>query len=295
MSDKRSLVAFTWTIATVLTLLAFLLAVILTCQVHAHYKRMERYYETLYTDDYYGNDRNCGGDGEEGGGGDCGSEDRNSEDRQINYLMQLSTISSKSMTFVALYTMAMAVALSLCGSTAIVGFTSLRGDYIAPCFSSSGPSKLRFGIFGGAIVLFANLLLVCAVVFGEVRVSTALFFREIVIFETETASFRSSSSYFYLISIFLFLQVEDWQDGRERGEDAERYEIEKLATILAVTCMFLAALYTVFSVLLFLFFGNEEDDDNHGLDQATSHNKPLVTISNDLRTDKFITMEDNST
>ena len=178
LSDKRSLVAFTWTIATVMTLIAFLLAVILTCQVHAHYKRMEHYYESqLNADDYYrnnnNNNQNCEGGGENGeeGGEGCGSQDHNSADRQIEYLMQLSTVSSKSMTFVALYTMAMAVALSLCGSTAIVGFTSLRGDYIAPCFSSSGSSKLRLGIFGGAIVIFANLLLVCAVVFGEVRVS----------------------------------------------------------------------------------------------------------------------------
>jgi len=94
----------------------------------------------------------------------------------------------------------------------------------------------------------------------------------------------------------LFVKVEDWrQDGREQGEEVEPYEIERLATILAVTCMFLAALYTVFSVLLFLYFGNEEIDENT-LDQTTTHsNKPLVSISNDLRTDKFITMEENST
>ena len=181
LSDKRSLVAFTWTIATVATLLAFLLAVILTCQVHAHYMHMARYYESQRNDYYYqqqnnngcnDNDNNEGG-GEGENGDDCnrGSQDDNSMDRQIDQLLQLSSVSSNSMTFVALYTMAMAVALSLFGSTAIVGFMSLRGDYIAPCFSSSGSSKLRLGIFGGAIVVFANLLLVCAVVFGEVRVS----------------------------------------------------------------------------------------------------------------------------
>jgi hypothetical protein len=138
--------------------------------------RMERYYESQLTDDYYRhNDNGCQeGEGEqEDEGCDRGSQDgANSADRQIEYLMQLASISSNSMTFVALYTMAMAVALSLFGSTAIVGFTSLRGDYIAPCFSTTGSSKLRLGIFGGAIVIFANLLLVCAVVFGEVRVST---------------------------------------------------------------------------------------------------------------------------
>ena len=91
--------------------------------------------------------------------------------------------------------------------------------------------------------------------------------------------------------------MEDWKQNNEgeNDENNEPYEIERLATILAVTCMFLAALYTVFSVLLFLYFGNEEIDENT-LDQTTTHsNKPLVTISNDLRTDKFITMEENST
>jgi hypothetical protein len=46
--------------------------------------------------------------------------------------------------------------------------------YIAPCFSSAGSPKLKLGIFGGAIIFFANLLLVCAVIFGEVRVSARL-------------------------------------------------------------------------------------------------------------------------
>lgn len=75
------------------------------------------------------------------------------------------------MTFVALYTMSLSVALCLYGTTAIVGLTSLRGVYIAPCFSSSGAaSNMKVGMFGGAIAIFANLLLLCAVVFGEFRV-----------------------------------------------------------------------------------------------------------------------------
>ena len=64
----------------------------------------------------------------------------------------------------------LATVLSFYGTTAIVGFTSLRGVYIAPCFSS-GSDQMRMGIFGGAVVIFANLLLVCAVILGEVKVS----------------------------------------------------------------------------------------------------------------------------
>jgi hypothetical protein len=176
----------------------------------------------------------------------------------------------------------------LFGSTAIVGFTSLRGDYIAPCFSTTGSSKLRLGIFGGAIVIFANLLLVCAVVFGEVRVSTVCV--TLLSIPLLVCSYTSPI-------ICIIRQVEDWtqEGGEENAESAEPYEVERLATILAVTCMFLAGLYTVFAVLLFLYFGNEEIDENT-LDQTTTHtSKPLATISNDLRTDKFITMEENST
>jgi hypothetical protein len=164
------MVAFTWSITTVLTLFAFITAVILTIQVHTHYRRLRLYYEG---DDWYQNNNNNNNyynnnqEGEE-------EEEHNSRDgeqyEQIRESYELlSSMSAKSITFVAVYTMFIATALSLYGSMAIVGFTSLRGVYIAPCFSSGG-NKLRVGIFGGAIVIFANLLLVCAVILGEVKV-----------------------------------------------------------------------------------------------------------------------------
>jgi hypothetical protein len=158
------MMAFTWTITTVLTLFAFLTAVVLAAQIHSHYRRMERYYQT---DDWYNNYMyNQQGDGEEDG------EERGSRDAERDqeaYLL-LSTLSARSITFASVYAMMLATGLSLYGSTAIVGFTSLRGIYIAPCFSSDS-NVLRVGIFGGAIVVFANLLVVCAVILGEVRVS----------------------------------------------------------------------------------------------------------------------------
>jgi hypothetical protein len=172
LTDKHSMVAFTWTITTVLTLIAFLTAIVLMIQINTHYRRMERYYQTddwLYQN-YYTNtdDDNDNDDGEEDKEG--GSHDyEDALEQQAAYLL-LSTMSARSVSFVAVYTMLLATALSLYGSTAIVGFTSLRGVYIAPCFSS-GNSQMRVGMFGGAIVMFANLLLVCAVILGEVRVS----------------------------------------------------------------------------------------------------------------------------
>jgi hypothetical protein len=138
----------------------------MTIHVHTHYIRLEHYYEEAYKSylankNYYNDDDQ---QQQEPGGGD----NENSMDRQYQEMMALTQLSSKSITFVALYTISLAVALSLYGSTAIVGFTSLQGVYIGPCFSSALPPKLKVGIFGGSIIFFANLLLVCAVIFGEV-------------------------------------------------------------------------------------------------------------------------------
>ena len=78
------------------------------------------------------------------------------------------------MTFAGIYTATVAVGLSLYGSLAIVGFSSVRGQYIAPCLGDGGTavqSRMHLGIFMGALILFSCLCLVCAVVFGEFRVS----------------------------------------------------------------------------------------------------------------------------
>lgn len=165
LSDKRSLIAFTWTLTTVLTLAAFVLAAVVAIHTHTSYKRLEHYYQEqyAYNQQYHKQQNDEGGEA----AGEAGA----SADREYEAQMKLSQMHSSSMTFVAVYTMSMALALSLYGSTAIVGFTSLRGVYIAPCFSYPSSSKLKVGIFGGAIIFFANLLLVCAVIFGEVRVS----------------------------------------------------------------------------------------------------------------------------
>lgn len=154
-----------WSMTNLLTLFAFFTAIALVVQIKTQYRRMERYYES---DDWYQQYlNNDDGDNHDGGG----SHDQAEQYReQQEMYLQLSTMNAKSITFGAIYTMILSFGLSFYGSTAIVGVTSLRGIYIGPCFSSGG-SNMRVGIFGGAIVMFANLLLVCAVILGEVRVS----------------------------------------------------------------------------------------------------------------------------
>lgn len=193
LTGKRSLVAFIWTITTICTYLAFILAIGAIIQVHTSYLGIERNYQEQgeSKQNYQQND-------DDAGGGDRGSADR---EQALAQYMWLAALSSTSLTLCAVYIMVMAVALTMYGSTAVVGFMSLRGVYIAPCFSSKG-SRLRLGLFGGAVILFVNLLIVCAVVFGEVR-------------------------------------VEDGRNGDDR-RDMVPYEIERIATIMAVTCIFLA-------------------------------------------------------
>lgn len=251
LHNKRSLIAFTWTLTTLLTIAAFILTLVYVGHVHTHYMRMEHYYEEQYA--YAQQQRNQYND--DANNNKNNNNNHNSQDeREYEHRMQLAHVASRSMTFVSLYTMTLSVALVLYGSTAIVGFTSLRGVYIAPCFSSQGySSKLKVGLFGGAIIVFANLLLVCAVIFGEVH-------------------------------------VQDWGQGDGRDEEGEPFEVERIATILAICCMFLSALYTIFAILLFLYYVSDDtslEDDDDGVVA-----KSLPPLANDPRRENFITIGD---
>jgi predicted RND superfamily exporter protein len=261
------MVGFTWALTTFLTIFAFLAAIFLVIEIHTHYRHLERYYESddwLQNYQYKNNGGNQGADDNDYDD-DGGEDSRDYEDAQnVQYQhLLLASMSTKSIAWVALYVMLLATGLSLYGSTAIVGFTSLRGVYIAPCFSS-GSDKLRMGIFGGAVVLFANLLLVCAVILGEIR-------------------------------------VDDNREQREgeNGDESEPYRVERIAAVLAVTCMFLSALYTIFAVLLFLCYaGDEAPIAETSRRRPSKHSTPLVSVNDGegpaLDRPGFITM-DNST
>jgi hypothetical protein len=84
-------------------------------------------------------------------------------------------------------------------------------------------------------------------------------------------------------------QVEDYRDGNQ--DEMEPYAVERIATVLAVTCMFLSVLYAMFAVLLFLAYASDhapstsesnEDSKNHSnsqfiLDDRT--NSPFMLSS----------------
>ncbi len=133
-----------------------------------------------------------GGEGEQHEKEGCEHHDDRDE-FDANFFASLATTNSRSLEFAGVYTTVLGIALCLYGSTVVVGFMSLKGEYIPPCFSFrsmsmnqdeddtgmedsiTGPRKLwgekiHRGIFLGFLVIFSNLLLLCAVVFGEVQV-----------------------------------------------------------------------------------------------------------------------------
>ncbi len=123
----------------------------------------------------------------------CHSNDQAAE-LDEEFFESLATTNSRGLVFAGVYTTVLGIALSLYGSTVVVGFMSAKGEYIPPCFSfrslnvieshdegisdedsMTGPRKLWWekihrGIFLGSLVIFANLMLLCAVIFGELQV-----------------------------------------------------------------------------------------------------------------------------
>lgn len=268
LTNKKSMVAFTWAITTAMTLFAFIAAIFLVIEISAHYRRMERYYDTddWITKYQYSQQNN-------GNGNDDGNDEKEqSFDEQEAYDLQsqhllLATMSTQSIAWIAFYVMFLATGLALYGSTAIIGFTSLRGVYIAPCFSS-GSDKLRLGIFGGSVVLFANILLVCAIILGEVRVDD---------------------------------NRDRDRDQQQNGDDSEPYRVERIAGVLAVTSMFLAGLYTIFAVLLFLCYAGEDEISSvaNGEGRRPGNKTPLVSVNDgrqgpELDSPGFLTMDNSS-
>jgi len=118
-----------------------------------------------------------------------------SNDLDQEFFESLATTNSRGLVFAGVYTTVLGIALSLYGSTVVVGFMSAKGEYIPPCFSfrnmsviederegaheedsTTGPRKLwgekiHRGVFLGCLVIFSNLMVLCAVIFGELQVS----------------------------------------------------------------------------------------------------------------------------
>lgn len=145
IGSKRGFLASLWSIVTILTAISFLTAFIFALSTSDE-KGDNRYYN-------YNNNQNGGSqDGQEG------------NDPEV-------AVTSRALAFSALWAGVLATILSVFG-TVILGWQSPTGLYYTCCSSSvHRTTPLGIGSFIGALLMFANLTLVCSVLFGEFQVS----------------------------------------------------------------------------------------------------------------------------
>ena len=140
-----------------LSLTAFVTAGVMTVMVHNYYNNMASMYANGNQGYYNYNNY----------------DEQHSEDEEQEVYEMLASVGSTSVVFAGLYTGCLALALSVFGAMNVVGCMSFRGNFIPPQYTGTDNnvvSKKNLGIFMGAVVLFSNLCLVCAVVLGEFQV-----------------------------------------------------------------------------------------------------------------------------
>ena len=152
---KRSLLASLWSIMTILTATCFLTAFLFVLSTNN-----DEYYNQNNNDNGYNNNNENdkeGGSQDEYNGGSGGNA-------------QQVAVTSRALAFSILWTSVLAALLSVFG-TVILGWQSPTGLYSTCCSSSvHRTTPLGIGSFIGALLMFANLTLVCSVLFGEFEV-----------------------------------------------------------------------------------------------------------------------------
>ena len=141
VSSRRGLLASLWSLVNILTLVAFVFALIFS---HSRYNADD--------DDYYYQNN--------------AAEDEEDDQRDAEI-----AVTSRAMAFAALWTAVLAALLSIFG-TVVLGWQSPTGEYYTCCAPQvHRTTPLALGSFIGSLLMFANLTLVCSVLFGEFEVS----------------------------------------------------------------------------------------------------------------------------
>jgi hypothetical protein len=151
INSRRGLLALIWSIISILTGVAFLTAFLFAISTQNNEEN-----------EYYNNGYNNYYNGEGQGSQDMAEEGRG--DPEV-------AVTSRALAFSALWTGVMAALMSVFG-TVILGWQSPTGQYYTCCSSSvHRTTPLGLGSFIGALLMFANLTLICSVLFGEFEVS----------------------------------------------------------------------------------------------------------------------------
>jgi len=203
--SKRGFLALTWSIVNLVAFTAFFLALLVS--LSANYHNNPRNY-------YYGYQQQEGEDEE--------------EDVAVS-------VTSRAMAFAILWTAILAILIGIYG-TIVLGFVNFNGRYYWCCSQAvHSTTSMSLGAFIGALLMFANLTLVCAVLFGEFKVR----------------DYRQRG------------EGEGGEGGKE-WEEAQSAAYERSSAAFSILCIFLTVLYSLFSGLVFVYSNdllreNQED------------------------------------
>jgi len=145
MSSKRSLLAGLWSLVGLLTTAGFVTAISFAIA-------SQKYDPNYNNGNYYNND------------------DRPEEDRNHNNNGAI-TVTSRAMVFAAIWTAILSGILVIYGTVLLGVRMPFTGNYYSCCTGNvHRMTPLTLGSFAGSLLMFANLTMVCAILFGEFQV-----------------------------------------------------------------------------------------------------------------------------
>jgi flagellar basal body-associated protein FliL len=223
VKSKRTLLALGWLIVNVLAIISFSSALAFALISTASSRNDQN-------NKYYNDDGNQGDNENE-------NENANENDMEIS-------VTSRAMAFTGLWTMVLSTLVGIYG-TVILGFVSpFGGTYYWCCRNTvHKTTPMVLGSFIGALLMYANLTLVCSVLFGEFKV-------------------RDYSQ----------------QDEREQENSNGEQNLSKSSTAFSILCMFLTILYAGFAALVFTYSNDllrENDEDERREALKPSEEEPM--------------------
>ena len=213
VNSKRTLLALGWSIVNFLAFISFLAAISFALSTN-NYAKNQQYYN-----DYNGQNEK--------------------EEKEME-----TSVTSRAMAFTALWTMVLSTLIGIYG-TVVLGFVSPTGKYYWCCMPNvHRTTHMVLGAFIGSLLMYANLTLVCSVLFGEFK-------------------------------------VRDYNDDGHEEEMVEQ-KMSTSSTAFSILCMFLTILYAGFAALIFTYSAdlireNEEDER----EMALSPSDPINGQRND--------------
>lgn len=200
IKSKRGLLALGWSIVVVLTFIAFVTALIFSVQNNS--------YTAYYSED--------------------GNGDNDGKNKKKNAFSAVEiAVSSRAMAFAAVWTAILATVMAVYG-TIVLGIQSPNGKYYICCSKSvHTTTPLSIGGFIGSLLMFANVTLVCSVLFSE--------------FEVRDFNMNGRQ-----------------EDGQDEAEDS----VERSSMAFSVVCMFLTIIYAGFAALVFVLSDNLMEENS---------------------------------